>query len=134
MLPLPLEREGFNFMSINQTASYGLHLWEPGDDFLREEFNDNFAALDAAARVVCGGFTGNGVNVGDEQEIVLGFRPRAIYVTMEDGTNGVNYLTLDGVATTMALFTITDNGFRSRYLFNRELNAPNRFYYYWAVR
>lgn len=121
-------------MSTNQTQQYGLHLWEPGDGFLREEFNENFAALDAAARVVTGSYAGNGVNAGDEQEIVLGFRPRVVYVTLEDPNRGVSYLTADGVETEMKLFTITDSGFTSRYAPNREVNAPNRVYYYVAVQ
>ena len=41
-------------MSTNKTPNYNLHAWEPGDDFLRREFNENFAALDTA---VHGGFT-----------------------------------------------------------------------------
>ena len=35
-------------MSTNKTQNYALHAWEPEDDFLREEFNQNFAAIDAA--------------------------------------------------------------------------------------
>ncbi len=31
-------------VSQNQTECFGLHLWEAGDDFLREEFNENAAA------------------------------------------------------------------------------------------
>lgn len=33
-------------MSTKKTQNYNLHSWEPGDDFLRSEFNDNFTALD----------------------------------------------------------------------------------------
>ncbi len=35
-------------MASNQTSNYQLHLWEPGDDFLREEFNENSERVDAA--------------------------------------------------------------------------------------
>ena len=36
-------------MSTNKTPNLQLHAWEPTDAFSRAEFNDNFAALDAAA-------------------------------------------------------------------------------------
>ena len=50
-------------MSTNKTQNYALHTWEPEDDFLREEFNQNFAAIDAIlkgkAEMVFGTYTGN---------------------------------------------------------------------------
>ena len=86
MFSLPLEREGFNFMSTNQTQRYGLHLWEPGDHFLREEFNENFQALEDAVEqkceVVFGSYTGNDA---DERAIVLGFRPQAVVLVNKYG-------------------------------------------------
>ena len=35
-------------MATNHTTNYQLNLWEPGDSFLREEFNQNNQKLDAA--------------------------------------------------------------------------------------
>ena len=35
-------------MATNHTTNYQLNLWEPGDSFLREEFNQNSQKLDAA--------------------------------------------------------------------------------------
>ena len=35
-------------MATNHTTNYQLNLWEPGDSFLREEFNQNSRKLDAA--------------------------------------------------------------------------------------
>ena len=32
----------------NYTANYGLHQWEPGDSFLRTDFNGDFAKIDGA--------------------------------------------------------------------------------------
>ena len=32
----------------NYTTNYGLHQWEPTDPFLREDFNGDFSAIDAA--------------------------------------------------------------------------------------
>ena len=34
-------------MSTKKTTNYNLHSWEPDDDFLRSEFNENFDKLDA---------------------------------------------------------------------------------------
>ena len=60
------------------TPHYGLHQWEPEDSFLREDFNQDLARIDAAldqmSGFVCGSFTGN----GGTQEISLGFRPRLL--------------------------------------------------------
>lgn len=35
-------------MSTNATQTYQFHLWEPGDSFLRQEFNENSERADAA--------------------------------------------------------------------------------------
>lgn len=35
-------------MSANKSQNLKLHLWEPEDNFLRAEFNENFAAIDEA--------------------------------------------------------------------------------------
>lgn len=82
-------------MATNQTRQYGLHLWEPGDHFLREEFNENFADLDAAARVVTGTYTGDGAR---ERKIELGFTPLAVLVMREDGAMGGGYSYFGGLA------------------------------------
>lgn len=105
-------------MSQNQTERFGLHLWAPEDDFLREEFNENFAAIDAVVREKCGLVTGT--YRGDdtmEQAIVLGFRPVLVVVctdtaTMENG--GVHYggVFLDTpAASAHTICTVTDTGF-----------------------
>lgn len=36
-------------MSSRKTTNLGLHAWEPTDQFTREEFNENFAAIDENA-------------------------------------------------------------------------------------
>ena len=36
-------------MSTNKSTNLNLHLWEPGDDFLRTEFNENFQKVDELA-------------------------------------------------------------------------------------
>ena len=37
-------------MSTNKSAHLNLHLWEPEDDFLRTEFNENFEKIDAGVK------------------------------------------------------------------------------------
>ena len=50
-------------MSTSKTQNYDLHAWEPDDDFLLSEINQNFAAIDAVlggkTSVVIGHYTGN---------------------------------------------------------------------------
>lgn len=118
MLSLPLEREGFHFMSTNQTASYGLHLWEPGDDFLREEFNENTQVLEEALAQKCGAVFGS--YTGDDttnRTIYLGFRPRAVLLASKFGllgdpnwsSYGLGGLFFSGM--TLNAFQLTDTGF-----------------------
>ena len=41
-------------MATNHTTNYQLNLWEPGDSFLREEFNQNSQKIDAALGALAG--------------------------------------------------------------------------------
>ena len=88
----------------NYTPNYGLHQWEPGDDFLRTDFNADFAKLDTAleakadktavaqkadqsaleavqslaqgrCRVVTGSYIGDGT---EKKAIHLGGQPKAL--------------------------------------------------------
>jgi len=71
-------------MSSEKTEYYQLHRWQKDDDFLREEFNENFAILDdKILRVVTGSYTCDGV---DGRLIDLGFEPKAVLVFDEAGT------------------------------------------------
>ena len=36
----------------NYTPNYGLHQWEPGDNFLRTDFNQDFAKIDTAIKAL----------------------------------------------------------------------------------
>ena len=69
-------------MSTNKSERYQLNLWEPGDDFIRTEFNENFEKLDGAARVVFGTYTGDGAAT---RHIELGFTPRVVYLNDSQG-------------------------------------------------
>ena len=104
-------------MSTNKTEHLNLHSWVGNDPFRMNEFNENFAAIDAAvntkaersalstlqqtvgslqnsaAQMVYGSYTGNG---SGSQTISLGFAPRAVYVCRQDGSthynsNGFNF-------------------------------------------
>ena len=64
-------------MSSHKTENYKLHIWEAEDDFLREEFNENFALLDTSVRMVTGAYTGDGAA---QRVIDLGLTPLAVLV------------------------------------------------------
>ncbi|BDF68659.1 hypothetical protein CE91St43_26310 [Oscillospiraceae bacterium] len=78
-------------VSQNQTECFGLHLWEPGDNFSREEFNENFIAIDAAVgplgRVAAGAYLGDGA---ESRYIPLPFPPRAVLVKQGSGVRVEN--------------------------------------------
>ena len=89
----------------NYTPNYGLHQWEPGDNFLRTDFNQDFAKIDTAIKAletatdakvegrgspeqlaqalsvkleaVLGSYTGDG---SSSQQIVLGYEPKFVAV------------------------------------------------------
>ena len=67
-----------------QTEHLGLHQWEASDSFLRTDFNEDFAKLDAAVGglITVGTYTGNAPygNQTLKQEITLGFQPRMVLV------------------------------------------------------
>ena len=81
-------------MSTNKSQNLNLHLWEPDDDFLRTEFNENFTALDTAVKedrsaiaaaqstaeqlpYVVGTYSGAGDSV---KNINLGFYPSLVLI------------------------------------------------------
>lgn len=82
-------------MSSNKTTNYRLHRWEAVDDFLREEFNENFSMLDDAARVVYGTYTGDGAR---SKFIDLGFTPKAVLVVNQEGQMSTGYNMHGGLA------------------------------------
>ena len=131
----------------NYTPNYGLHQWEPGDNFLRTDFNADFAKLDAAlqakadktavaqkadqsalaavqnlaegrCRVVTGSYVGNG---GTQLITVnLGGRPKAVIFPH------------DSVSTTIISgwnrygITITNNGFTAAVAGVMDPFQPNK--------
>lgn len=107
-------------MSTNKTENYQLHAWEAGDDFLRSEINENFAAIDGflaqlptnkKLRIVTGGYTGDGVN---GRLIQVGFRPKIVLVHVRPNGYFDGYaLFLDGAPDTgsHSMGYITEAGF-----------------------
>ena len=74
----------------NYTEHYQLHQWEPSDNFLRTDFNQDFARIDTGMRaakaqaerlerekaeISTGAYTGDNAA---SRTIHLGFRPRAV--------------------------------------------------------
>lgn len=136
----------------NYTPNYGLHQWEPGDDFLRTDFNADFAKLDAAlqakadkpalaqkadqtaledvqaiaegrCRVVTGSYVGDGTN---SKAINLGGRPKALIFPNESvSVTVLPGASLYSVNITSTGFTVGNPGF-SPFLPNE---AGKRQYY-----
>ena len=83
-------------MSTGKTATIGLNLWEPEDDFVRVEFNADNAKIDEAigalraeaVKVEMGSYTGAGV-YSEESPITLnfGFEPKFLYICKKEGAN-----------------------------------------------
>lgn len=99
-----------------KTQNYQLNQWEATDNFLRADFNEDNAKIDAAllrCDIAVGQYTGsaNTNTTSTKQTINLGFRPRAVLVFPHSmgGSYQCANLALDGVASNGV--TITDNGF-----------------------
>ncbi len=79
------------------TEHYGLHQWEPNDDFLRTDFNTDLGKIDTAlggkCEVVAGTYTGTGVNT-EKNTINLGFKPKFVIL----GSANFEYVPTHGVS------------------------------------
>ena len=74
-------------MSTNKSEHLNLHLWEPEDDFLRTEFNENFEKIDETCGAIltpagkasaCGSFLVSGSTENGSTVLSLDFEPRYI--------------------------------------------------------
>ena len=99
------------------TTNCKLHQWEPGDHFLRTDFNEDFAKIDAAlgarptqtsldsqlaavnqsvstvagrVEVRIGSYVGNGA---DSRTINVGFKPKAVFTQGASVLTGSNIIT-----------------------------------------
>ena len=122
-------------MSSNKTTNYQLHSWEPGDDFLRAEFNENFEKLDEAARIIMGSYTGNNT---DYRAFQMGFRPQAVVLFCSSGWSYYNRSYYGGVSMTgqaSPLIALTDTGFTVRHDGSTYMgNSSSYTYQYFAFR
>lgn len=132
-------------MSSHLTEHYQLHTWEPGDDFLRTEFNENFTAIDntlaGKCELIMGSYVGNGE---DGRPIDLGFTPQAVFICRQDGMTGspnsyiyggVFLLGLPLRTSSYVAAEITEKGFMVyRPEDHVRSNVSNQVYFYWAVR
>ena len=117
-------------MSTNKTEHHALHAWEPEDDFLLSEFNENFAAIDGLLgemphnkklRIAAGSYVGT---TASTQAVVLGFRPRAVCVTRRGGADQHN-LSIDGAEDNNC--SISDSGFTVSGMLNVQLSSESPY-------
>ncbi len=81
-------------MSTNKTQNYHLHAWEAGDDFLRTEFNENFAASDAARKAIAG--TVSAEQTAREKAVSAEAKSRDAAVKAEAAARSAAVADLDG--------------------------------------
>ena len=108
------------------TEHYGLHQWEPTDDFLRTDFNTDFGKIDAALgtlaalgaehlKTVFGSYQGDETA---NREIRLGVRPRMVFLREKSNTllnMAYDGGALEGTGTSTPMLSMTDNGFQVHY-------------------
>ena len=112
----------------NKTENFKLNQWEPEDDFLRADFNEDNAKLETAltelqtnaatcTKMTFGSYSGSYAKGTDTRTaITLGFRPKAVLSVRNDGRWYVNNdycyggMTYDGAPGACPI-AITDTGF-----------------------
>ena len=138
-----------------KTEHYQLNQWEPSDPFLRTDFNEDNAKLDAVlaahdtalaakCEVVLGSYTGDGAS---SRTITLGFQPKAVYLCTQNGLAGSAsgaYYIYGGLAmpgkplchleSGEKAMEITTNGFLLTQSTHRQVNVKGWNYYYIALR
>ena len=128
-------------MSTNKSEHLNLHLWEPEDDFLRTEFNENFEKVDAASQVLpyyVGAYTGN----GNAQTVYLGFRPAFLIISGQGtGTGGatantLRYFALTGGNRLTDMIEFREDGFQvtAISMYYPYLNETNLVYDFIAFK
>ena len=133
------------------TTHYGLHQWDPEDNFLRTDFNTDFEKIDTALgeiaetadgkiSIVTGTYTGNNSN---GRIITLGFTPTAVYLCDHSGLAGAmpgavfcyGGLILPGAPVVYERETgaeIVSNGFKVYYSSYIRTNLSSSTYHYIA--
>ena len=127
------------------TTNYQLHQWEASDDFLRTDFNEDFAKIDNAIKVVAdasasglanldaskaefvtGSYVGNGTNYA----VSLGFQPKAVLICY------ATYGTIEIQGNSHPLVILNSNGFVCTHnsSYGSTPNTKNSPYAYLAFR
>lgn len=131
------------------TPNLGLHQWQPGDSFLRTDFNTDFSKIDTAveaAKLFSAGVRGSYTGTGTENSAVtVGFRPSCVLILGAcGGYNGFgcilpdvaavcyNGLILNRMPNESDGIPITDTGFLLKDA--RYFNRPNSVCHYFVMR
>ena len=89
-------------MSSNKTQNLNLHSWVSSDPFKRSEFNENFAAIDAACgtipKIATGSYGGNGVG-NTAKTITFPFAPKLVLLSDGSTANQNWFVWIPGVST-----------------------------------
>ena len=134
------------------TANYQLHQWVPEDNFLRTDFNQDFARIDAGIRaakaqaeelesskceITCGTYVGDGAA---SRTITLGFQPKAVHLEIRSALRGGSSYNMygglavqeGGVAHNNTALSITAAGFQVFYQGEALANISGESYRYIA--
>ena len=140
-------------MATNTSEHLGLHLWEPTDQVLRTEFNQNWTKIDTAVNAaqetaeaaqsaaeqrpyVIGSYTGN----GGTQSITLGFQPSFVIITAQPANSrDTAFIAISGGSEAASTLSFTETGFTvmvapTPYETYPLTNQNGTFYHYWALR
>ena len=140
-------------MATNTSEHLGLHLWEPTDQVLRTEFNQNWTKIDTAVNAaqgtaeaaqsaaeqrpyVIGSYTGN----GGTQSITLGFQPSFVIITAQPANSrDTAFIAVSGGSEAASTLSFTETGFTvmvtpTSYETYPLTNQNGTFYHYLALR
>ena len=140
-------------MATNTSEHLGLHLWEPTDQVLRTEFNQNWTKIDTAVNAaqetaeaaqsaaeqrhyVIGSYTGN----GGTQSITLGFQPSFVIITAQPANSrDTAFIAISGGSEAASTLSFTETGFtvmvaHTPYETYPLTNQNGTFYHYLALR
>ena len=140
-------------MATNTSEHLELHLWEPTDQVLRTEFNQNWTKIDTAVNAaqetaeaaqsaaeqrpyVIGSYTGN----GGTQSITLGFQPSFVIITAQPANSrDTAFIAISGGSEAASTLSFTETGFNvmvtpTPYETYPLTNQNGTFYHYLALR
>ena len=140
-------------MATNTSEHLGLHLWEPTDQVLRTEFNQNWTKIDTAVNAaqetaeaaqsaaeqrpyVIGSYTGN----GGTQSITLGFQPSFVIITAQPANSrDTAFIAVSGGSEAASTLSFTETGFTVMVTPTSHETYPltnqnGTFYHYLALR